>query len=67
MLLTEFSAGIVDIGDHLMKTQIHSRNEEVIDWSVMGPIYKDQCEALKNVVLELEKRLTNNKEEKVND
>lgn len=32
---------------------ISIRGEEHINWDIVGPIYKDQCEALKNLVEEL--------------
>ena len=29
-----------------------TKGSEHVDWSIMGPIYKDQCEALKRLVEE---------------
>ena len=35
-----------------------TRESECIDWSIMGPIYKDQYEALQKLVEELRELIT---------
>ena len=39
-----------------MKLKI--KNEEHINWDLMGPIYLEQCEALKRLVVELRETIT---------